>query len=217
MTDRYSPTLADFEFSEEEQATILAAMSTDKPWDSAGNEPLKAVKNRIRAYHLDRHNHTCCYCRVGLRGRGHFTVDREHILPKSRFNTFVFTMSNLSVACKRCNMEYKRDGIDFVVDPGTIINDHENSDRYLFIHPNFDRWEEHLTRVAVQYNSVEMVHFSVQNGSPKGAYTHEFFNLDAFTVENLDAAQGSEQLDPDGREAMLEFGAKLGVVFGDLP
>ncbi|WP_416340201.1 HNH endonuclease [Pseudomonas sp. C11] len=69
---------------------------------------LKNLRDRIKEYHLQRQSNLCCYCRSNLHGGGLFTIDREHIVPKSYCKELTYTMTNLSVACKRCNMEIKK-------------------------------------------------------------------------------------------------------------
>ncbi|MDT9702961.1 hypothetical protein, partial [Streptomyces sp. P17] len=59
MVDRYLPALADFELGEEEANAVEKALKTEKPWDwipedSSERQALRAAKDRILAYHLQR-------------------------------------------------------------------------------------------------------------------------------------------------------------------
>ncbi|WP_242140818.1 HNH endonuclease [Sphingomonas sp. TREG-RG-20F-R18-01] len=196
MPDPYEPGLDTFEFTQQEQAVIEQAMATAKPWDwkpkGELGEAFKAIKNRIREFHLVRHNHRCCYCRRDLKGGGHFMIDREHVLPKSieAFKLFAFTKWNLGASCKRCNMEYKGSKIDFVVttDDADVLQDGAN---YRFIHPNFDRYKDHISRVASEDDDIVVVRFTKKEGSEKGAFTYDYFNLAGLEREILDEAQGA--------------------------
>lgn len=132
-------------------------------------------------------------------------TDREHILPKGKpiYKPYSFTMWNLAVACKRCNMQFKKTGDSFVVDK-TDPAKFQLSDNYRFVHPNFDHWEQHLTRLAVQVNAENLVIIRRKQDCAKAAFTHEFFNLSKLEVDSFDRAQG---LATHGEEstAALEF------------
>lgn len=205
MADPYQPALGAFALAAEEAAVVTAALAAAKPWDfepptAAEVAALKRAKDRILAYHLERHGWTCCYCRTNLRGAGPFMTDREHILPKGKpvYKPFSYALWNLAAACKRCNMQFKKSGDAFVVDkldPARF----ESSDNYLFVHPNFDRWEDHLTRLGVQVNGRTLVIIR-RKGTPKADFTHGFFNLHAFEVDSFDRAQGRE-IPPEESEA----------------
>jgi hypothetical protein len=214
MVDRYTPGLDGFELSDAEKQAIELALATDKPWDwgppGPSGEAIKALKVKIRDYHLQRHGNRCCYCRVNLHGAGPFMTDREHILPKSieSYRPYTYAMWNLGIACKRCNMEYKKDKDDFVAsknDPASLLD----SANYSFIHPNFDFYKEHLSRFAVEADDAVLVKYTLVNGSTKGAFTYTYFNLRGLEVESFDLAQGLRQSQEPG-EAALEIRALAG-------
>lgn len=211
MADCYTPALDEFVLSQEELMTINVALKKKDPWDHKDNEPLRAIKDRILAYHLQRHGNSCCYCREPLHGRGPFTTDREHILPKKKYKELTFELSNLSAACKRCNMEYKKDRTDFIVEPETIALAHNDAGRYLFVHPNFDNWGHHLRRLSAQVDTVEVVFFQVKNESQKGKYTSNFFRFDRYAVDSMDLAQGLERLDQEGQTMLREIARTMNI------
>lgn len=163
LTDPYLPTLASFSLSANETTVVTEALKTGKPWDwkpacAVKKATLKSAKNKILAFHLERHGYNCCYCRTGLKGAGPFMTDREHILPKSKtgFRAFSYAIWNLGVACKRCNIQFKGTGVGFVVD----ANDpscFQSSGNYRFIHPNFDQWNDHLIRFEAGFNEKKVV------------------------------------------------------------
>jgi len=198
MPDPYIPTLDAFTLHDDEAAAIAAALETDDPWgwkpeDEATAETLKGVKRKILAYHLERHGECCCYCRTYLHGAGPFMTDREHVLPKGKaiFKPYSFTMWNLAGSCKRCNLQFKRSGDGFVIDKADE-GQFQSSGNYRFVHPNFDRWEDHLTRVSAQANMKNIVMFVRAAGSPKAEYTYDFFGLHNLQVDSFDEAQGLE-------------------------
>lgn len=118
-------------------------------------------------------------------------LDREHVLPKSKpsYKPFSFAIWNLGIACKRCNMEYKKSRTDFVVDSNdtSLL---QKSEGYCFIHPNFDFYTEHLSRYAEENDDGVIVKYSVMAESAKGAYTYKYFNLRGLEVSSFDRAQG---------------------------
>jgi hypothetical protein len=190
MTDAYKPALDSFVLDAAEEAAVAAAMTTAKPW-AVKNDAIKSVKAKIRALHLARHGNTCCYCRTILQGGGHFMIDREHVLPKKKYKPFTYTIWNLSVACKRCNMQFKGEGDCFVKDKaGASFEDAENYD---IVHPNYDEWESHLDRQAQQSNRKLLVKYRVIGGSAKGSYTYDYFALKDLEIDSFDEGQGIEK------------------------
>ena len=139
-------------------------------------------------------------------------TDREHILPKGNpaYKALSYTLWNLAAACKRCNLQFKRSGDHFVIDcddPTAL----QTSDNYRFVHPNFDLWDDHLIRLAVQVNARNIVKI-LRNDSAKGAYAHEFFNLQDLEIDSFDAAQGLEN-GAEESAAVIEL-RKLAATFG---
>lgn len=196
MTDPYQPTLASFQFTLDEQGAVDAALKTSKPWDwkpadATTKAALKSAKGRILDFHMQRHRGTCCYCKTILEGSGPFMRDREHILPKSKaaYRPYSYTIWNLAIACKRCNMQFKGSSTSFTIDAADTTA-FQSSANYLFVHPNFDDWEIHLTRVTLQVNAQSLVAFRRSLGSAKADYTYAFFGLAQLQVDSFDRAQG---------------------------
>ncbi len=59
-------------------------------------------KYEVKEYLLEKFNHTCAYC-----GAKNVPLQVEHIVPKSRGGSN--RVSNLTISCKRCNSELKKD------------------------------------------------------------------------------------------------------------
>ncbi|RFB82491.1 hypothetical protein B5K08_31105 [Rhizobium leguminosarum bv. trifolii] len=193
-------------------------MKTSKPWDwkpvdSLKKAALKSAKDKILAFHLQRHEHNCCYCRTGLMGSGPFMTDREHVLPKGKasFRAFSFAIWNLGVACKRCNMQFKGSGTGFIVDKDDPAS-FQASGNYLFIHPNFDRWADHLTRFDGGMNEKKVVFFSNPTNSAKGEYTKAFFALGQLARNSFARGQGQNTPEQFSRAAALV--EELAIVLG---
>lgn len=195
MTDPLLPALTDFIFTAEEEAAVQFALSTDKPWkhDAVELEEVKPtlieLKKKIRAFHLERQNSKCCYCRMNLHGGGNFIIDREHIVPKEKFKTLTYVISNLSVACKRCNMELKKGDLSFLVDRGSILQTHSNADQYRFIHPNYEKYSLFIEKMSYEINDETYVKYTKLD-HPKAHYTYTYFDLRALEVNTFDKGQG---------------------------
>jgi len=200
MIDPYIPALDTFSWSDDEEEAIRIALLHADPWDHDASElrqvrtKLRQIKGRILEFHLARQGHTCCYCRTNLNGGGHFLVDREHVLPKSRFKSLSYTISNLSVSCKRCNMQFKGNDLGFLRDCDTVEDKHDDSDQYLFAHPNFDSVDDLIERVTVQISRKVAVAFRVSD-HPKAQFTYTYFDLRGLEVSSFDHVQGSRKMD----------------------
>lgn len=195
MTDPYIPTLASFSWSTDESAAIDFALTQGNPWDETCAElkhvkmALLSAKKKIRDFHLQRQSNTCCYCRTNLYQGGSFMVDREHIVPKGKFKPLAYTIGNLSVCCKRCNMEFKGEDVDFLLDKDNIEANHANGSQYYFIHPNYDCWDSYLERKSGQVNTAIIVKYKFIERHPKAIYTYDFFKLQQLEVDSFDEAQ----------------------------
>lgn len=191
----YVPSLETCAFTDEEKAVIAVALTMEKPWDwkpgVTEEATLVAVKVKIRDLHRARHGDRCCYCRFPLHGGGHFIVDPEHVLPKSldSYRPLAYTVWNLGIACKRCNMQYKRAKIDFVIDAVTAAA-FQDSANYRLIHPNFDLYKEHISINMEMNDDATLIKYTKRPGSEKGLYTYDYFNLQEREVGTFDASQG---------------------------
>lgn len=206
LPDPYMPRLDACVFTDDEKSAIAKALATDKPWDwKPGGEDensLRSAKAKIRHLHLTRHGNKCCYCRFPLHGGGHFVVDPEHVLPKSKdaYRSLAYTVWNLGMSCKRCNMQYKNSKIDFVVDP-TAAAAFQDSANYRLIHPNFDLYKDHISISLVITDDTALIKYTTHQGSEKGSYTYDYFNLREREVGTFDAAQGRDVPDELGNGA----------------
>lgn len=196
IDDPLEPKLASFQYSDDELVAIQLALKLKNPWDETQDElkevkgVLVSIKKRIRDFHLLRQKNQCCYCRLNLAGGGSFIVDREHIIPKSKSPRLTYEISNLSVACKRCNMEYKKNGVTFLVSPKNAEAAHTDKAQYKFIHPNFESYSSFITRHQRQDGDDVFVRFTFDRACAKSNFTCEFFDLKGLEVNSYNAAQG---------------------------
>ncbi|MGR3795644.1 HNH endonuclease [Vannielia sp. SX4] len=196
MTDCYTPPLDGFALTADEEAAVEAALATNDPWKhdaaalAAHTVVLAALKNRIREFHLQRRNQLCCYCHKNLHGEFNMVLDREHILPKSTYPALAYRIGNLATSCKKCNMRIKGNDVSFVIDLHDIVVHYADPRRYSFIHPNFDRFQDHMDRIELQNGGNILVAFCVVGGSDKGKYHYDYFHLCELAINSFDDAQG---------------------------
>lgn len=214
MDDAYTPAMTTLVLTPDEQNAVTAALAKAKPWDE-DNELIKSVKAKIRTHHLTRHGDTCCYCRTILHGAGHFMIDREHILPKGNptYKPYSFATWNLSISCKRCNMQFKGEDDDFVVDKINTAS-FTSSNNYQLLHPNFDLWDQHLCRDAHQVNTKYVVKYTFISTNPKGQYTYDYFDLKGLEINSFDAAQGIKRAAPGSESESVAEARQIAAEHG---
>ncbi len=175
------------------EVELMTSLSVAGGWDN----PLAAdVKKKITKHLRDRGTAFCCYCRVSMHGWHNWTIDPEHVLPKSHFPLHTFKLVNLNISCKRCNMGIKRADHSFFL---AAIDCAEpfKSELYTFIHPNLDHANDHLHVKIEQTNAAYIRKYWVVNNSAKGKATYEYFRLSELEVSSIDAAQGMQNVTPD--------------------
>lgn len=197
MADPYSPKLASFSLNVLEQQAVAWALQQNEPWGADTlpranltqqqkeySKAIKKLKKRIKKFHLKRQDNCCCYCFQNLKGRN-IEQDREHIIPKSEHRQFTFSIENLAVACKTCNMSvkgaktlhlraYSRNGLK---DPADILNPRN----YNIPHPNIHKWEDHISFTLRQKNKkVKVCHYKAL--TKRGRFAYYFFRLDQLEI-----------------------------------
>lgn len=154
---------------------------------------LKSVKKKIKAMKRIAQKETCCYCQRDTTGEYNMVLDIEHILPKSVRLKNIFTIKNLAVSCKRCNMEIKKANTDFLTVPIDELPKRVfRSSLYKFVHPNLEKVESHIKRIAVQSGRTRITKYNFPNQSPKGKYTYEYFRLRELEIDDANLAQGGK-------------------------
>lgn len=196
MTEQEAHDFFELVLSQDERDAINFALASENPWKHEDFEgpvraSLVAAKVKIKDFHFERVSKKCCYCRRSLEDAS-IESDREHIVPKGKKKSLSFDIFNLSLACKRCNMTYKGEKTDHIVDFETIEADLRNSDRYLIPHPNIDIYENHLIRNSVQLGARQFT--SYMRMTPQGHFLYDFFRLDRLCVNEFDEAQGGDKV-----------------------
>lgn len=140
------------------------------------HEDVTPVRAEIKKHYIQEQKFMCCYCGFLYASSHGLVWDVEHVVPKSIHPDFMFTESNLAVACKDCNLhkssketmvdqtatEYPSSGVDFLV-----------------VHPHFDEWSNHILRVNNTYAS----------RTPKGSWTIKECNLSRFAARKIGLMQ----------------------------
>lgn len=162
---------------------------------------LNPIKRRVKLHYRTGNSEQCCYCRRDLQDEFNMVIDIEHVLPKGNalFTEYMFDIENLNISCKRCNMNIKNDRIDFIVDLSTIKPNYKVSEKYHFIHPNFDNYFDHIDYESTIRNNKKLIKYNSK--SEKGKYTYSYFHLDRIEIDTLSKVQGVEiktnELNPD--------------------
>lgn len=186
--------------------------------DVWNHEDLADIKRKIKVYYRNLDNsESCCYCKRDFRDEFNMVIDIEHILPKSRYEEFMFDIHNLNISCKRCNMNIKKERHDFVVDTTTIRANYRQSDQYYFIHPNLDNFEDNINYFKVDLNGKKLTKYKAL--TDKGRYSYTYFGLDRIEVNTFSEAQGivvkddggivSSAVPNDIAEELIQFLSKL--------
>lgn len=178
--------------SKEDIEILKVAIQTAKDnkcklWDQ---DILKPVKRKIKTTFRGILNERCCYCCKNTEGEFNMVLDIEHILPKAHFGKFSFSPFNLSIACKRCNMEIKGEDRTFLVNEADAHANPEKVDNYKFIHPNLDEYFGHIQYDVIIRNDKKLIKYTVINDSPKGKFTYDYFDLIKLEVNSLCEGQG---------------------------
>ncbi len=182
-------------FTDDEKA-LISTLSIVGGWDDESDSS-RALKRKIKDFYLAAGD-LCCYCLRDMRGWHRMSIDLEHVLPKSVYPQLMFEPRNLNLACKRCNMRIKGERVCFFVGTPQSAADFLASE-YSFIHPNLDKFEDHISIFTVQYNRKLLVKYTVTDGSTKGAQTYEFFRLRELERDSYDEAQGNARVEPSER------------------
>jgi len=183
--------MAKLSFTENEKSVLK--LSIQEGQTSWGHNRLAVIKRKIKDHHITRQYESCCYCNRNIGGEFRMVLDIEHILPKSLFVPHMFTQKNLSVSCKRCNMNIKNNDISFLEQPFTHLPNRIFRSRYYkFIHPNLDNYDSHLLMHHYQRGrKLRIIKYEILNNSVKGKFNYEYFKLDRLERNSFDEAQGA--------------------------
>lgn len=172
---------------------------------------LKPIKSKIKIQKRKDLEDTCCYCQRDTTNEYNMVLDIEHIIPKSARIRHMFTMKNLTVSCKRCNMSIKNTDTSFLSVPIEQLPRRAfKSKYYKFIHPNLDDIESHIERNVIQKGKIRIVKYFIQNNSEKGKFTYNYFKLMDFEIESANQSQGKKTRRINNERAAAAFAALVG-------
>lgn len=181
------------------EITDLDIQNIEKAINEGGdiwnNKLVSDFKSRVKKYYRDVENEQCCYCKKNFDGEFSMVIDIEHILLKGQpeFIDLMFVLSNLNIACKRCNMQIKGIRTDFVTNIAEVVKDHKNSKLYKFIHPNVDKYFDHIHVYQEIDNDKKLIKYKILSDSKKGQYTFDFFRLNELEIDSINEAQGVDK------------------------
>lgn len=161
-----------------------------KGHSSWNDENIKVLKAKIKEALKKRQRNVCCYCLRSFHGEFNFVIDIEHILPKHKFVYKMFDLRNLAASCKRCNMKIKGRRLDFLSETFHDEITPYNKESYLFIHPNVDVFEDHISYTHNQKGRDIIIKYEVLDNSDKGNFSYNFFKLEKLSVHTYNQAQG---------------------------
>lgn len=155
------------------------------------NPALERLKTKIKDHYILNNTSKCCYCSRLFHGEFRMVIDIEHILPQAHFTSERFSIQNLNVACKRCNMGIKKDDRTFI-HTSLTIRDFYNSVHYKFIHPNLDVYTNHLLLKTIRIGDSIFNKYIIKN-QEKGLFTYEYFELKKLEIDTINKLQGIEE------------------------
>lgn len=136
------------------------------------------LKGAIRVKLLEIQYPHCIYCGFHEKIVGH--LQREHIAPKDLYRDFVFTETNLVLACASCNGFLKKSSLNTV----SAFNTDYSKCKFKIIHPYRDRYQDHY---IFRFSNKELV-ISPVKYSRKGKNTIAMFGLNDIHQASLRGA-----------------------------
>jgi hypothetical protein len=167
-------------FNKSDVNAMRDALNSDDPWgylDEMHNRLKIKIKNFVK-----KGKYCCCYCRRCITIESNRSFDVEHILPQKKYKKLVFSSRNLSVSCIRCNNSPIKGDDDSYYLGG---DDYLDKNKYLIIHPNLERYKDHINYFEINANDNIVRLYEVVAGSKKGLFTYEYFRLKDLVEEDV--------------------------------
>ncbi|QUM90198.1 hypothetical protein HWV03_16015 [Moritella sp. 36] len=106
---------------------------------------LQDLRSYIRGHYRKEQKEKCAYCQKDLSTVSALNCHVEHIVPKSRYDSFMFETKNLCVACADCNqIKNEKDTLTLLSGNKVRKKYPRSSSGFSIIHPHFDDYEEHI-------------------------------------------------------------------------
>lgn len=137
-------------------------------WEHAETD---AIKKEIKEHYKIAQNLTCAYCQKRLPVKHSSIWDIEHIVARANKPLFMFTPTNLCLACKDCNGYKSNKNVLKNKERKTYPTRKED---FLIIHPHIDPYAQHIGIYLGKVYSPK---------TDKGKFTIETCNLLRFAYE----------------------------------
>jgi hypothetical protein len=159
------------------------------------NKCLDRLKRKIKDNFTNNNTSQCCYCARLFAGEFNMVIDIEHVLPQNVFPAERFTISNLNVACKRCNLEIKKADTSFITCIPTMGTNYYQSQHYQIVHPNLDDYTSHIVLKTIRRGKWIYIKYMLKNQN-KAKFTYDYFKLKDLEVDTINKAQGTKSSKP---------------------
>lgn len=117
-------------------------------WKNTNGGEFSGVKEAIKEHYLKAQDYTCVYCKQRIVVEHLGVWDAEHIMPKDNSPQFMFEPRNLCISCKDCNISKSNKSVTSkALEKRKRFPD--NPDDYLFCHPHFHKYDQHIRIVEV--------------------------------------------------------------------
>jgi uncharacterized protein (TIGR02646 family) len=107
------------------------------------------IRKTIRDFYRNEQKSICSYCKKDTSMQAASNCHVEHIVPKSKYVSFIFEPKNLCVICADCNVIKREqetcESIEDTVTGKTRRKQYPRaSSSFKIIHPHFDNYNEHI-------------------------------------------------------------------------
>lgn len=155
------------------------------------NGCLDRLKRKIKNNFITNDTSQCCYCARLFAGEFNMVIDIEHVLPQDVFPTERFSISNLNVACKRCNMEIKKADTSFIASIPAMGTNYYQSQHYQIVHPNLDNYTKHIVLKTIRRGDWVYIKYILKDKN-KAKFSYDYFKLKDLEVDTINKAQGAK-------------------------
>lgn len=155
------------------------------------NEGLNRLKRKIKDNFTGNDTAQCCYCARFFGGEFNMVIDIEHVLPQDTFPTERFTITNLNIACKRCNMEIKKADTSFIVNILAMGGNYYQPQHYKIIHPNLEVYTDNIVVKTIRWGDLAFTKYVLRN-QIKAKFTYNYFRLKELEIDTINQAQGGK-------------------------
>jgi len=126
-----------YKFSTTEKKVIKDNFLVHTDWEKSVFDD---IKEKLREHLRTQQDNKCCYCKREL-GFDIKEVDIEHIIPKSRLESFTFHHKNLALSCPGCNT---KKSTSCVLIKQSITNYPSSGSNFKIIHAHYDEYNAHI-------------------------------------------------------------------------